>query len=168
MRLGRVLLPLLLVSFLLPGTAQGETVDTTVGWCFIEVLCPEEVIPGRGGPGVRGFPLTLLLIRDGGIFGTTVRLTVETDCEDCVFRWDMGDGTVRSGRSVTHTYDIRWLWADFLVELQMCHDTEEVCETRFIPVRFFNGPAIVTISTALILLLWLLRRKIRYRVVRVR
>ncbi len=159
--------PLLLLPLLLTlGVARADVGYATATWCIGD-FCIEPVIPGRGGPGVRGFTVTLLLFQDGGILGNTVTLTADVDCPLCVFRWDLGDGTIRSGRSVTHTYAVQGLWADFLVELQTCHFTEAVCETRTIPIRLFHGPAVIMIASGLIVLLWLLRRKIRYQVVKV-
>ncbi len=158
--------PLLFLPLLLTlGVARADVGDATATWCIGD-FCIEPVIPGKGGPGVRGMIVTVLLVRDG-ILGTTVSLTADVDCALCVFRWDLGDGTIRSGRSVTHTYAVQGLWADFLVEFRTCHFTEAVCETRTIPIRLFHGPALITVASGLIVLLWLLRRKVRFRVVKV-
>ncbi len=160
------LLPLLLLLFL-PGAALANVANTSVTWCIPASPCEwEGGNGGRGGPGVGGMAITVLHVQDGGVLGNTVTLTADVDCLLCVFRWDMGDGTIRSGRSVTHTYAIYGLWADFLVELRTCTFSEAVCETRTIPIRLFHGPAIVLLASGLIVLLWLLRRKVRYQVVR--
>lgn len=158
--------PLLLLPLLLTlGVARADVGDATATWCVGD-FCIEPVIPGKGGPGVRGMIVTVLFVRDG-ILGTTVSLTADVDCLLCVFRWDMGDGTIRSGRSVTHTYAVYGLWAEFLVELETCVQTEKVCETRYISLFFFHWPAIIAIAGGFIILLWLLRRRIRFQVERV-
>ncbi len=96
-----------------------------------------------------------------------VRLTAFTDCQDCAFLWDLGDGTIlrTDVSSINHTYQPAAPWALYRVELQACLPGESVCETRYLSVLVVNWIVVgILIAVPLGLTIVLGRRRIRVRI----
>ncbi len=82
--------------------------------------------------------------------------------------WDMGDGTIREGPNVSHTYALQGVWAAYQVELRACTPSGSVCETRFLPILLIHWPAVLVLLGSLVVILWLVgRRRVKFRIVRI-
>ncbi len=132
----------------------------------------EEDDGGTGGPGAP----KILLTTSTAYFGwNTVILNADAiveksggpDPDEVLFyRWDMGDGTIRTGPEVTHSYDVRWFWSVYDVTLDVCTAGESVCETRDIPIFLVFWPAVYGLILITLAILILLGLKMRWRIVR--
>lgn len=110
-------------------------------------------------------PVAVVTEYDGLANPSTVTLTAYSDCEDCRFDWDMGDGTVLVGSSVTHTFALRNLWAQHQVELRVCTFSGSICETQpSITVLLIHPAVLVLVAALLLLALFFGRGRIRHRI----
>ncbi len=127
--------------------------------------------PGGGGPGAP----KILLTTATAYFGwNSVLLSADAiveksggpDPDEVLFyRWDMGDGTIRTGPEVSHSYSLRWFWSVYDVTLDVCTAQESVCETRTIPIVIVFWPAVYGLIIFTLAILILLARKARWRIV---
>ncbi len=80
----------------------------------------------------------------------------------------MGDGTIRDGEWVVHTYSRVGLWAFYSVELRVCTVGESVCETRHLSVLIVNWVVLVSFVGGLLATTIILgHRRVRVRILKV-